>query len=112
MGVGFITLEETVHQETGILSYTYRFISDDYLYTTSRVSNNESDKHKVFSFHYDFYENNTPHEPHVTVCHPTMRYISRQITLEQFLSFVKDSFFYYEADKLRAKKDSIWFNRI
>lgn len=114
--VGAITLEETVDQKGTILNYSYRFISNEYIFTTSRILSTEKkvldNGSEIFSFHYDFFIDNKPHEPHVTVCHPTIRYISKQISIDEFFSFIKETFFCYEAGKLRARKDSIWLNRI
>jgi hypothetical protein len=112
-GVGGITIEETVDSENNVLRYTYRFLSGDYMYSTTRISNYETKENEIFSFHYDFYKNNHPHEPHLSVCYPTIRYISKKITIDEFLLFIRDTFFDYGADgKLKAKKDSVWSNRI
>lgn len=115
-GVGSITIEETVDKDSIVTGYTYRFFSKEYIYSTYRLSNTnslvlEKKEEEYFSFHYDRFVDDTPHSPHVTVGYPTIRYISKEIKIDDFLAFIKETFFTYEGVKLKAKKYPIWVNR-
>lgn len=116
-GVGSITIQETVDKNDTVIGYIYRFFSNEYICDTYRISeiastSLEKDEQKIFSFHYDRTVDNIPHPPHVTVGHPTIRYISKEIKIQEFLDFIKDTFFSYGAGgKLITKKDPIWCNR-
>ncbi|XOB46321.1 MAG: hypothetical protein ACKKMV_02630 [Candidatus Nealsonbacteria bacterium] len=105
--VGFITIKEIV-KGNRCVGYVYRFCSSEYECLTYRESDNIDDRCRDFSFHYQKCEDNTPHDPHVSVLYPSIRYHSREIGLKEFLFFIKETFFTPEGTR---KKDPIWCNR-
>jgi hypothetical protein len=111
-GVGFIRIQERF-KNGGVVSYIYKFTSNEYIFTTERTGASQlRDECRIFDFHYDKEENDMPHGPHVNVVFPSLRHMSTQIKLEDFLSFVRDHFFEVSSGKLVKRNNPIWVNRI
>ena len=110
-GVGHIRIEETFDRSGRVTSYIYKFSSNEYLFTTTRVEPLENNC-EPFDFHYDKEEGDKPHEPHLNVVHPSLRYISRHIELEEFLGFIRNHFFESSQGKLVRKTGHLWANRM
>jgi len=101
---GFISIQETFDQDK-VLSYVYRFSSKEYQCLTCKYDIT-SDVIPL-GFHYDSCENDLPHEPHVSVIYPSIRYISKKIELREFLSFIQNNFFVNRSNP----GSCIWDNR-
>ncbi len=108
-GVGFITIEEIFKNEC-VVEYIYRFTSTEYNYLFSRKAF-ESMSNGDYSFHYDKVENDIPHPPHITSIFPSIRWISKAISLEDFLSFIRTTFFKIENGKYIRKTGNLWDSR-
>ena len=97
-GVGFLSLREEVDSSGKRLGYLYRFTSDEYIYLADKRSSSAGDwmKDGFFNFHY---QNDPPlgsgshDEPHISFLHGGIRYISRDIGLDEFLEFIEKTFF-------------------
>ncbi len=109
--VGYITIAE-LFEDNQVKSYTYRFISGHYkLITICTDDNKESDPDK-FRFYYDKLENDKPHKPHFTVIYPDIRYMTNEIKLNEFLSFIQESFYTRKDGEFIRKKGKLWDNRM
>lgn len=91
-GVGYLSITEEVNSRGERIGYVYRFTSDEYTYIADKKSGGgDWMPDNFFNFHYQKDKN---HDwPHVSFLHPSIRYISRDITLDDFLNFVENTFF-------------------
>lgn len=92
-GVGFLSLREEVDNNGNVLGYLYRFTSDEYIYIAEKKNYGVDDwmKEGFFNFHY---QKDQQHDgPHVSFLHSSIRYISREIDLNEFLDFIERTFF-------------------
>ena len=109
---GCIAIQEKLDKKGGIVSYRYKYFLSEYEYLIcSKHKDKNNDHCGVFNFHYDKDENNNPHKPHVTVLFPSIRYISEEITLKEFLMFIKEHFFENREGLLCRKNFTIWDSR-
>lgn len=107
-GVGFVSIFEKI-KESKPIDYTYKFFTREYECVTYRKTP-EGDKNTCsYCFHYDKCENDIPHEPHVTVMYSDIRFHSRELSLENFLCFIQETFFKRDGTR---KEGSIWHSRI
>ena len=91
--VGFLSLREEVDSNGNVLGYLYRFTSDEYIYIAEKKNHRADDwmKEGFFNFHY---QKDRQHDmPHVSFLHSSIKYISREIDLNDFLDFIKRTFF-------------------
>ena len=112
-GVGYIRIQEELNKEGIPVSYMYSFISSEYDYLIAK-NNNENALKSIdgigcFCFHFQKDEDNNPHEPHISVMNPSaFRYPSGKISLEEFLSFIRNSFYLPSGNK----RDNLLLNRL
>lgn len=115
-GVGSIAVEETIDKGGQVVEYVYKFISGEYKCVTSHEVEGQhgSPTHfGEFAFHYDKCEDNKPHPPHISLdSYPSIRYFSREIRFDEFLDFVRETFFVEKGGVWSKKNDPIWFNRV
>lgn len=111
--VGFISIQETVKSGEGEpVAYCYSFESNQYLCTTSCTITGQEDKEKTFWFHYDKEKDNIPHYPHVSILYRPIRYFSKPLKLDEFLSFIRDTFFEELAGAWNKRQTQIWASRL
>lgn len=108
---GYIALQEKINKSGDRISYVYRYFSPEYECLTYKGGSGGGDHCDVFNFHYDGYEDNIPHEPHINVLFPSIRYMSKKITLKDFLIFIREHFFENREGLLHKKVFNIWDNR-
>jgi hypothetical protein len=109
--VGYISIFERVKKGKPI-EYVYKFITEEYESLTCRnIKGNNNDYVCNYHFHYDKCENDKPHEPHISVIHPNIRFISKEIGLKDFLYFIQETFFKREKTKYVRREENIWCNR-
>jgi hypothetical protein len=91
-GIGFLSVKEEVDNNGNRIGYLYRFTSDEYTYIAAKKDSCQSDLMEYFfNFHY---QKDPRHEgPHISFLHPSIPYISRDISLSEFLGFLKRTFF-------------------
>lgn len=100
-GVGYLSIKEDLDDQGKVLGYLYRFTSDEYTYIADKKQAN-SDWDGFFNFHYQKdanREDDKHRDPHISFLHSSIGYISRAISLEEFLSFVERTFFINGARK-------------
>ena len=91
-GVGYLSIKEELDNEGKVMGYLYRFTSDDFEYIAAKKSSGaDNDWLGFFNFHYQ--KDRQHDEPHVSFLHSSMRYISREIDLNEFLNFIERTFF-------------------
>lgn len=106
--VGYVAMQETIEKPSNrVLSYNYRFVSSEYDYLFACKKGND-DRDGLFNFHFDKCDSDVPHQPHVTVINPCIRYMSKSIELKEFLKFIRDIFYYQGPGGLTRKKGHIW----
>jgi len=106
--VGYITIrEEYINQK---ISYNYRFFSGEYEYIfVSKRDIKKDHCSDCFYFHFD--KGDLSHlSPHVSVIMPEIRYPSKEMDLETFLGFIRDTFFTIKGGKFVRKNGNIWDN--
>jgi len=111
-GVGAISICEKIKNDN-VVFYIYRFESHQYNCLTGKINSEETSECENFYFHYDKCENDEPHPPHLTVIYPDIRYISKHISLEDFLLQIQNTFFIPDSlGRMMAKKDCLWFSKM
>ncbi|MFA6547404.1 MAG: hypothetical protein WCT11_00475 [Candidatus Magasanikbacteria bacterium] len=108
--VGYIAIQQEVNKSGDIVSYVYKFISAEYEYLMCRKYS-KTDDMGIFNFHFDKCENDFPHKPHITVINRSIRYISKEIKLGEFLEFIRDHFYVLKGGEFVKKAGNIWDNR-
>lgn len=109
-GVGFISIQEKINNNQRI-SYTYKFSSLEYKILTSRNNVIECSPISPLIFHYDKEENDKPDKPHLSVVYPSIRYLTGDISLKDFLLSLEKYFFSIVQSSHLKKQDHIWCNK-
>lgn len=108
-GVGYIKIRQKLNKNGVPVSYLYSFVSTEYDYLVVKNCCEKIDSLGEFCFHFQMDENDIPHKPHVSVMSPSaFRYYSKNITLAEFLTFIRDHFYSTGGNK----RDNILLNRL
>jgi len=109
-GVGVIAIRQELDKSGTTISYTYKFISSEYEHLICKKKCQDNTV-VDFYFHFDKCEEDKPHEPHITVINPSIRYISRDIKLDEFLEFIRCHFYSQSGGDLVKRDGNIWDSR-
>lgn len=107
-GVGFLSIKEEIQEDIDRpISYIYRFTTNEFDYIAAKKSCSETWQ-GFFNFHYQ--KDDGHQSPHVSFLHSAIRYLSRDITLEEFLMFIKETFFRSDGLRKQGKPWDSTFN--